>query len=130
MSEVQAEYGRLMGKLVQFSLIAVLAAFLLYLAGFPAPTIPPGEIPGYWGLSLPEYLARTGAPTGWRWARLLGHGDYLAFPGIIFLNLVPLACYLRIMPTLARHKLYPHLAITVVQALVFLVSAAGLLKMR
>ncbi|KJU82949.1 hypothetical protein MBAV_004846, partial [Candidatus Magnetobacterium bavaricum] len=50
------------------------------------PPVPVDELPKLWGLSVHEYLEKTGIHTGWAWLHLLGKGDFLNFAGIAFLG--------------------------------------------
>lgn len=102
-----------------------LAALLLYLSGAMAPFVPLAELPALWGLPVGRYLELTGAPTGWHWLRLLGHGDYLNLAGIVLFASVTIACYARILFELLRHGERLYVLIAAAEIAVLLVAAVG-----
>ena len=73
-----------------------------------------------------EYIAVTGAPTGWGWVRLLNEADYLNFIGIAILAAVTVVCYVRILPLFVRAGDRAFVAICLLEVLVLLVAAAGI----
>lgn len=105
--------------------LAVLGAgFLAYVFGLVEPLVPHDELARLWTRPVVEYLAASGAPTGWQWLSFLGKGDYLNLAGIAMLCLVTVLCYARIVPlVLKSDRVYA--AIALLQIVVLLVAASG-----
>jgi len=109
--------------------IAVLAAtFFLYMTGTMSSFIPPSQMPQYWGMKASEYLTATGAPHGWGWISMIGHGDYLNLMGIAFLGSLTLVGFLILLPAYLAKKDSIYTAIVAVEILVLTLAASGILK--
>jgi hypothetical protein len=108
-------------------LALLVTSFLAYALGLLEPLVPPQELTRLWTRPLGEYLAATGAPTGWAWLGWLGKGDYLNLAGIAVLALVALACYARMIPTLLASGERLQALLAIGQVLVLLAAASGLL---
>jgi hypothetical protein len=110
----------------RIALALLVAGYVAYVAGLLPPQLPPEKLAKLWGLPLGQYLAASGAPTGWQWLALAGRGDYFNYVGIAALAaIVPLA-YLRTLPVLARHA-RAHALIALLELAVLLAAASGLL---
>lgn len=105
------------GARVAFALL--LASFALYVFGVLDPLVPTHELVRLWSLPVAQYVAATGAPTGWGWLKMLGKGDYLNFVGIALLAAMTIICYARIVPALPRL----HAALALIQIAVLLAAA-------
>lgn len=126
-AEEQRAYARLLDIGMKVGLLALVVTFVVYVTGALAPRVPVAELPSYWSLPVKDYLAATGIPQGWGWVRLLGHGDCLNFIGIVFLSGVTIACYLAIIPIFFRKKDLLYAAIAIVEVLVLVLAASGVL---
>jgi hypothetical protein len=126
-TEEQLVYANLLEKGMLAGLIGLLVTFIIYVLGILPALIPKKDIPNYWTHSVHDYLHHTGAPAGWNWIMELGKGDMLNFAPIAFLGAVTIFCFLRVIPTLFRKKdtLYGFLAI--IEVLVLVVAASGVL---
>ena len=122
----QQAFARWLDAGTKIGLVLLVAGFAAYATGAMTPQIPPQELARLWGLPLKEFLAATGAPTGWHWLPLAGRGDYVNYIAIVLLaSIVPVA-YLRMLPLLARHaRLYALIAL--LEIAVLLGAASGLL---
>jgi hypothetical protein len=80
----------------------LVATFGAYLLGVLSPLVPTAELARLWRLPVDQYVAASGAPTGWGWLKMLGKGDYLNFIGIALLAAITIVCYARIVPALPR----------------------------
>ena len=69
------------------------------------------------------YRAASGAPEGWGWLVLLGHGDYLAFAACALFAGITLLCYLRVLPALVARRDRIYAAIAAAQLGVLLAAA-------
>ena len=122
----QALFARWLDAGTKIGLVLLVAGFAAYASGVLAPQIPPQELAMLWGLPLREFLAATGAPTGWNWLPLAGRGDYVNYIAIVLLaSIVPVG-YLRMLPLLARHARL-HALIAALEIVVLLGAASGLL---
>ncbi len=65
---------------------------------------------------------------GWSWLKMIGKGDFLNFLGIAFLSGVTIVCYLRIVPILFRKKDTVYGILALIEVLVLVLAASGLLK--
>lgn len=121
-------YARWMQAGVRIGLVALVASFVLYILGVLPSSLPPAQLPEVWGLPVSQYLARTGAPSGWAWIHRLGQGDVLNMLGVAILSSVTIACYLRVLLPLLRARERILAAIVAAQILVMLVAATGWLR--
>jgi hypothetical protein len=112
------------GTRIAFAL--VVAGYLIYVGGLLEPKLPPEELAKLWGLPLAQYLAASGAPTGWQWLALAGRGDYFNYLGIAALAVIVPLAYLRTLPVLMRHA-RAHALIALLELAVLLAAASGLL---
>lgn len=127
-AEEQLAYAQVLDLGMKLGLLLLLVTFVLYVSGLVTPHIPVEELPRYWSLSVKEYLAVTGIQTGWGWLHMLGKGDFLNFLGITFLAAVAIVCYLAVSPIFfrKRDRIYGWLA--VIEVLVLVLAASGVLK--
>ena len=121
----QGEYGILLDKMVNLGMIFLLVAFGLYMLGILEPLVPIEQLPQAWTLSLDEFIAQTGAPTGWSWVNHIMTGDYLNFAGIAFLAAVTGICYLVLLWGFIQdgHKLY--ITLTLIEIALMVLAAAN-----
>ena len=99
----QEAYGNLLGKLVNIGLLLLTGTFVAYVAGVLPPLVPFDQLSRLWTLPLHEFLAETGAPTGWQWTGMLGTGDYLTLLAIAFLASTSVICYLAMLANSIQH---------------------------
>ena len=127
-TEEQLAYARLLDFGMKLGLLALIITFVVYLSGLFAPYIPVNDLPRYWGMSVHNYLEATGIHPGWTWVGMLGKGDFLNFVGIAFLAGVTILCYLRIIPILFRKKDTVYGILAILEVLVLVLAASGILK--
>jgi hypothetical protein len=124
----QLAYATILDKGMKIGLLMLVISFIIYVTGILTPYIPVNDLPKYWGLSVHKYLEVTGIQPGWTWLRLLGKGDFLNFVGIAFLAGVTAVCYIRIIPILFRKKDIAFGIIAILEVIVLVLAASGLLK--
>ena len=124
---VQELYARWLGVVARIAFAAVLVAFVLYAGGVLPPFVPLDALPALWRLPVAEYLARTGAPVGWGWLRLLPYADYLSLGCVALIAAVTVVCYLAVLPMLLKLEERAQAALVAVQIIVLLVAASGAL---
>lgn len=123
---IQERYARWLDALTKLAFLVTLATFFLYVSGLAAPRIPVADLPQLWRLPLDEYLARTGAPTGWAWAAELARGESLSQVGLALFACVVLLCNLAVLVPLARRGERLLAALVAAQALALAIAASGL----
>jgi len=125
--EEQLAYAASLNIGMKIGFVLLLASFVLYVFGFIAPHIPPEDLPNYWSMPAGEYLEAINLSTGWSWLRLANKGDFMNLLGITFLSVVTIACYLRILPILLKNKDTVYALIAIVEVLLLVLAASGLL---
>jgi hypothetical protein len=124
-SPEQSAYARWLELGVRIGLAGLLAIFVLYIIGYPAPHVPLDALPRYWGLPANRYLAAVGVRPGWGWLQFVSKGDYLNFVGISFLISVTAICYLRVLPVMWRKGDMICAGLVLLQVAVLLFAASG-----
>lgn len=126
-SKEQLLYANILNAGMLVGLAGLLFTFVLYATGILDPLIPLEKIPEYWVLSVHEYLEQSAISAGWAWLGKLKFGDMLNYLPIAFLSLLTIACYLAILPELAKNKDKAYIVICILEVLVLLVAASGIL---
>lgn len=111
---------------VRLGFAALVATFLVYVSGLVPPGIAPERLPELWSLPVGEYIAATGAPTGWSWIFRLDESDLLNLVGVAILASASIACHLRVLPLFARAGERAFAAICIAQVVVLVSAAAGI----
>ncbi len=124
----QLAYAAILDKGMKIGLLMLIITFIVYLTGILSPYIPVNDLPKYWGHPVHQYLQETGIHAGWSWLGMVGKGDFLNFIPIAFLAAVTVACYLRILPILFEKKDIAFGVIAILEVLVLVLAASGLLK--
>ena len=124
----QLLYAGILDKGMKIGLVILVVTFALYLFGVMKPHIPVEELPQYWSMSVHDYLEAADLGTGWSWLGNLGEGDLLNFVGIAFLAGVTIICYLAIVPGLMRNKDTAYVVLAILEVLVLVLAASGILK--
>jgi hypothetical protein len=116
-------------------LVILFITFGLYVSRAVAPAVPLEQVSNYWSHGVHEYLEAVNddflqmehPPTGWAWVTMLGKGDFLNFVGIAILAGITILCYLAIVPTLLRKKDNAYLVMSILEVLVLVLAASGIL---
>jgi hypothetical protein len=124
---VQELYARWLGAATWLAFAAAFVAFVLYAGGVLPAFVPLDALPNLWQLPVGEYLARTGAPVGWKWLGLLPAADYLSLGCVALIATVTLVCYLATLPMLMKLEERIQAALVAAQLVVLLVAASGAL---
>ncbi|MEW6117331.1 MAG: hypothetical protein AB1553_10580 [Nitrospirota bacterium] len=127
-TEEQLAYAKLLDLGMKLGLAALVVTFVVYLSGILPPHVPVNDLPKYWEMSVHKYLEATNIQPGWAWLRMLGKGDFLNFTGIAFLAGVTLFCYVRIIPILFKNKDSVYGILAILEVLVLVLAASGILK--
>ncbi|MBI4653835.1 MAG: hypothetical protein HY752_02420 [Nitrospirae bacterium] len=127
-TEEQIAYAKILDMGMKLGLIAIVITFIVYLTGILTPYIPVNDLSKYWGLSVHEYLKAANIHPGWAWIGMLGKGDFLNFISIAFLAGVTVICYIAIIPIFFRKKDTVYGVIAILEVLVLVLAASGILK--
>ncbi len=127
-TEEQLLYANILNKGMIVGLIGLVITFIIYGAGIFKPMIPIEQVQNYWVMPVADYLHQSGINTGWAWLGNLGYGDMLNFLPIAFLSLLTIICYAAILPGLIRKKDTPYIVLCIVEILVLLLAASGILS--
>ena len=118
-------YARWLNIGTRIGLAWLVASFALYMLALLDPHVPHGELPRLWMLPVDQYIAASGAPTGWGWTALLHRGDYLNFIGVALFAGISALCYARVVPLLIANGERGRAAIAVLQIVVLLAALSG-----
>jgi hypothetical protein len=113
------------GMMAGFAIMVL--AFAGYVLGVFEPYVPVHELPRYWVMPAKEFLHAANVPHGWGWLELVGKGDFMNFIGIAFLASVTVVCYIRIVPILFANKDTIYGWIAIVEVVILILSASGIL---
>lgn len=126
-TEEQVLYANILNKGMLVGLIGLVVTFIIYGAGILTPKIPLADVQNYWVMPVSDYLEQSGIHAGWAWLGNLGYGDMLNFLPIAFLSLLTIVCYIAIIPGLLRKKDTAYVALAVIEVIVLIVAASGIL---
>lgn len=127
-SEEQVAYAKVLNVVMFLGLAIMIVTFIIYLSGILPAFIPPQDVPKYWGMKSSNFIHTFHAPTGWAWVAMINKGDYLNFVGIAILAGLTTLCYLVILPILIRKKDTAYVVIAIMEVLVLVLAASGILK--
>jgi hypothetical protein len=127
-TEEQLAYAKILNVVMFLGLAIMVVTFIIYIFGILPSFIPPQDIPKYWGMKSSNFIHTFHAPTGWAWVALTNKGDYLNFVGIAILAGLTVLCYLVILPILMRKKDTAYVVIAIIEVLVLVLAASGILK--
>ncbi len=126
-TEEQLTYANILNKGMLIGLLGLLVTFVVYVFGILSPVVPKSDMPKYWIHSVHDYLHHTGIQTGWNWITQLGKGDMLNFAPIAFLGAVTIFCFVAVIPMFFRKKDTVYGVLAVIEVLVLIVAASGIL---
>lgn len=126
-TEAQILYANILNTGMIIGFISLIGIFILYITDILSPLIPLEKVESYWTLPLHEYLEKSGMEVGWAWFGKLQYGDMLNFVPIAFLSLLTIICYIALIPGLIRKKDVPYTVIALLEIIVLLVAASGIL---
>ena len=109
-------YGSLIGFVI------MLITYVLYVTGILTPQIPLDDLPRLWTGSAADYRAAGSIPLA-----LIGKGDICNFVGIIILAGLTIVCFAQLALSLARRKQWLLCGIAILEVLVLVLAASGIL---
>ena len=126
----QIRYAGILEKGMYVGLACLFVTFGLYVFGIMDPYVRLDELPEHWSKPVHVYLEQAGderIEAGWSWTKMLGYGDFVNFIGIALLAGVTIGCYLSIVPVLLKNNDKVYAALALLEALVLIVAASGIL---
>jgi hypothetical protein len=126
-SAPQVRYALLLEWGTRVGLLVLLVSFAAYLTGWLPSHVAPNELPRVWSLPVAQYVSQTGAPVGWGWLARLHQGDMLGLAGIALLAGCSAVALLALVPMYAAASDRPFVALTVLQIMVLVAAASGLI---
>jgi len=127
LEQAQKSFARWVDIGTRLGLALLVAGFAAYVSGLLPAHVPLQDLARAWHLPLAQFVAVTGAPTGWQWLLFAGHGDYFNFVGIVLLASIIIAAYLRVLSLLAGSN-RSFALIAALEIAVLLTAASGLLN--
>lgn len=127
-TEEQVLYAKILDAGMKIGLLSLIVTFIVYLLGIFTPHIPVSDLPKYWNMPVNKYLEAAAIPHGWAWLGMVGKGDFLNFIGIAFLAGITIVCYIAVIPILFRKKDTVYGVLAIVEVLVLVLAASGILK--
>ena len=128
-SPEQIRFAGIIEQGARLGLLCLFITFPLYVFGIVEPQIPIDKVCEYWKLDVHEYRSAVALETGWGWVSMLGHGDFLNFVGIIILASTTVLSYLAVIPLLFKRREFVYLVLAVLQVLVLVFAASGVVSM-
>jgi len=125
----QLRYARLLDLTSKFGFVMLVAGFVAYAFGWLEEHVTVAELPQLWGLPLAEYLARTDTPTGWGWLAQLHKGEFAGLIGIAVLAGCSAVCLAAVIPVYVRRRDRVYAGICVLEILVLMLAASGVLTL-
>ncbi len=110
----------------RLGVIALVLSFIAYIFGILTPLVPLEQLPQVWGLSVTDYLEKTGSPSGWAWLTLAGKGDFSNLIGIAILTSCSMPPLLGLLPLYLKRRDYLYAGLCASIVLVLVLAASGL----
>ena len=123
----QIVYANLVIVGVWLGMALLFVTFGLYVFGVLTPLVPLAETPGNWSQGVGEYLEKTHWPCGWSWTGMLGRGDILNYVGFVLLAMLTVFGYSYLLVVYLRKKDRLYATICLLEILVLLLAASGIL---
>ena len=127
-SPPQLRYALLVEWGTRIGLLVLAFSFIAYAGGLVPAHVPLERLPHLWSQPVGIYLAATGSPTGWAWLQLLHRSDVMGLAGIAILSVSSVVGLLALVPLYVALRDRTFVVLCLLQALVVLLAASGLLS--
>jgi hypothetical protein len=127
-SEAQLFYAKVLNRLTLFSFATLIVFFLIYILGIVSPHVPLDQVSQLWTQSSHHYMQAANIQPGWTWVSKIWYGDILVYVPITLLAGVTIICFLGVIPKFLKSKEYILVAIAILEVVVLLGAASGLLQ--
>lgn len=126
-NKAQLVYAAVLHWVSTIGIVFVIAGFAAYVFGLLPATYPIEEIAGSWHLGSAELNHLYPQPTGWSWVSDILWGDVLSFSSIVYLSAATIVCLVAVAGVFISEKNGIYTGIAILQILVLLVAASGLI---
>lgn len=126
-SDEHIVYSKVLSIGIKIAFFILVISFIIYISGILHPSVPINAIPRYWNMSASDFCNMLHPPKGWMWLSQVGKGDCLNFIGITILTTLTILCHILVLPLLIKKKDIPYIIITILQILVLLLAASGVI---
>jgi len=123
----QQRYAGVLAMGTRIGLALLVLGFLAYVFEWIPPLVAHETLPALWNQPLSRYLELTGVPTGWGWLNLIDRGDIFNLIGIGVLSGISMLCLAAAAPFYASRGERVYLAICLLEIVVLLLAASGIL---
>ena len=127
-ANIQGIYATLLKRFTMASMIFLAISFAIYIFQWIPSYIDIDKMGELIRLRSADYRVAANGPTGWAWLNLIGYSDYLSFMAIAFISGVSVFVYFILVHVFWRCKDYIYTSIAVIQILIFLLAASGIVN--
>jgi len=126
----QRLYARVLAIGANIGVAALFLGFAAYVGGFVDPYVPIERLPALWTLPADQFLVASGLPERWGWAAVAAHGDMASLVAVALIASLALACVAAVAVHyfVQRRPLLGWIAL--LQVLILVYSATGILAPR
>jgi uncharacterized membrane protein len=128
--EVQTVYAWVLEIVSHVGFAFLSVGYLVYVMQLLPLSVPIEAIAGNWHLKASEMQHKLNIPVGWSFlssTAALGKGDVVSYLSIFYLAMATVICLVFAMVTFYREKNYLYTMIAVLQVVVLLFAASGLI---
>lgn len=123
---VQRHYARWLRRGMWVGVVVLVGGFAAYLLGV-APHVPIEQLPAVWERPASEYLRHASLSPGWGWAALVHRTDMMVVAGVGLLASCSIASLAAAFFAFRQNRERTFAVICVVQILVLVLAASGVL---
>ncbi len=124
----QLAYAKIIYRLANIGIVIMTISYVLYMTGYPKPFLPIGKLVQLWETRSVEFIEITQMPVGFDLIHHLAQSDIISLMSIIFVSSITIIGYVRILPYFLKENDLPYTLITILQILVFILAAGGILS--
>ncbi len=128
--KVQLVYARVLNTASHVAIFFLAAGYLIYILQLLPSSVPIESIAGNWHLSASEMQQKIHTPSTWVFFStpgILFNGDIVSYLSIFYLSMVTVICLAVAAVIFYRGKNYLYTTITILQVLVLLIAASGVI---
>ena len=120
-------YAQTLDFIGKTGLILLSISFFIYAFEILDPHIPINKILSIWSLNASEFMRQSNYHGGWSWIQLIHKSDYMNYLPVALLASAVLIANIRLFPILLREKDKKLAIICLIQILVIIFSASGII---
>ena len=126
----QQRYARWLRWSTRLSVALLVLGYAAYVSGLLPAHVPIENLPQLWSLPAGRFLQETGVKPGWGWASFLPNGDMVVLAAIALLISTSILCLAAVIPLFRQRGERLFVGICILQIVVLLVAASGILSVR